>query len=141
MRRNSHTAGFHPPRREVSRRNRSPVRGARAAVPWTATGCCSGASLRGSLGWRRGASWSRPIAAGRRGADPLNLDGTVTSGTTVPRGGRVLYLDGVPIASQHGRGIPMSEALDGTTVWEAKALLRRGVGQPALLGAMGTTTP
>ena len=29
--------------------------------------------------------------------------GTVTPGTTVPRGGRVVYLDAIPVASKHGR--------------------------------------
>ena len=68
------------------------------------------------------------------GADPLNLAGIVTPGETVPRGsGRVLYLDGVPIASQSGREVRMSEDLDRAAVWEArKALLRRGVGATRL---------
>ena len=68
------------------------------------------------------------------GADPLNLAGIVTPGETVPRGsGRVLYLDGVPIASQSGREVHMSEDLDRGAAWEArKALLRRGVGATRL---------
>ena len=68
-------------------------------------------------------------------ADPLNLVGIVTPGETVPRGsGRVLYLDGVPIASQSGREVRMSEGLDRGAAWEArKALLRRGVGATRLL--------
>ncbi|MGH8581292.1 MAG: hypothetical protein ACREWG_00585 [Gammaproteobacteria bacterium] len=68
------------------------------------------------------------------GADPLNLAGIVTPGGTVPRGsGRVLYLDGVPIASQSGREVHMSEDLDQGAAWEArKALLRRGVGATRL---------
>ncbi|MGQ0594577.1 MAG: Lhr family helicase, partial [Gammaproteobacteria bacterium] len=77
-------------------------------------------------------------------ADPLNLAGIVTPGATVPRGsGRVLYLDGVPIGSQSGREVHMSEDLD-RAAWEArKALLRRGVGASRLLlvAADGTTTP
>ena len=78
------------------------------------------------------------------GADPLNLAGIVTPGETVPRGsGRVLYLDGVPIASQSGREVHMSEDLDRSAAWEArKALLRRGVGATRLLvAAHGTPTP
>ena len=78
------------------------------------------------------------------GADPLNLAGIVTPGETVPRGsGRVLYLDGVPIASQSGREVHMSEDLDRGAAWEArKALLRRGVGATRLgVAADGTTTP
>jgi ATP-dependent Lhr-like helicase len=77
-------------------------------------------------------------------ADPLNLVGIVTPGNTVPRGsGRVLYLDGVPIASQSGREVHMSEDLDRSAAWEArKALLRRGVGATRLVvAADGTTTP
>ncbi len=67
-------------------------------------------------------------------ADPLNLTGIVTPGATVPRGsGRVLYLDGVPIASQTGREVHMSEDLDRSAAWEArKALRRRGVGATRL---------
>lgn len=39
----------------------------------------------------------------------------------VPRGsGRVLYLDGVPIASQSGREVHMSEDLDRSAAWEAR---------------------
>ena len=46
------------------------------------------------------------------GADPLNLAVIVTPGGIVPgESGRVLYLDGVPIASQSGREVHMSEAL------------------------------
>ena len=78
------------------------------------------------------------------GANPLNLTGIVTPGETVPRGsGRVLYLDGVPIASQSGREVHMSEDLDRSAAWEArKALLRRGVGATRLLvAAHGTPTP
>lgn len=76
------------------------------------------------------------------GADPLNLTGIVTPGGTVPRGsGRVLYLDGVPIASQSGREVHMSEDLDRGAAWEArKALLRRGVGASRLVVAAGGTT-
>jgi len=77
------------------------------------------------------------------GADPLNLAGIVTPGGTVPRGsGRVLYLDGVPIASQSGREVRMSGDLDRGAAWEArKALLRRGVGATRLMvAADGTTT-
>jgi len=67
-------------------------------------------------------------------ADPLNLVGIVTPGNTVPRGsGRVLYLDGVPIALQSGHEVRMSEDLDQAAAWEArKALLRRGVGTTRL---------
>ncbi len=67
------------------------------------------------------------------GADPLNLAGIVTLGGTVPRGsGRGLYLDGVPIASQSGREIHMSEDLDRAAVWEArKALCGKALGPPS----------
>jgi ATP-dependent helicase Lhr and Lhr-like helicase len=77
-------------------------------------------------------------------ADPLNLVGIVTPGNTVPRGsGRVLYLDGVPIASQSGREVHLSANLDRGAAWEArKALLRRGVGASQLVvAADGTPAP
>jgi ATP-dependent helicase Lhr and Lhr-like helicase len=78
------------------------------------------------------------------GGDPLNLAGIVTSGKTVPqRSARVLYLDGVPIASQSRREVRMSEDLDRGAAWEArKALLRRGVGATRLsVAADGPITP
>jgi ATP-dependent Lhr-like helicase len=70
------------------------------------------------------------------GADPLNLAGIVTPGETVHRGsGRVLYLDGLPIASKSGREVHITEDLDRAAQWEArKALLRRGVGASRLSG-------
>ena len=76
------------------------------------------------------------------GADPLDLAGIVTPGGIVPRGsGRVLYLDGVPIASQSGREVHMSEALDRAAAWEArKALVRRGIGATRLVVAADSTT-
>jgi ATP-dependent Lhr-like helicase len=78
------------------------------------------------------------------GGDPLNLAGIVTSGKTVPqRSARVLYLDGVPIASQSRREVRMSEDLDRGAAWEArKALLRCGVGATRLsVAADGPITP
>jgi len=78
------------------------------------------------------------------GADPLNLAGIVTPGETVPRrSGRNLHLDGVPIASQSGREVHMSEDRDRGAAWEArKALLRRGIGATRLsVVADGMTPP
>lgn len=77
-------------------------------------------------------------------AHPINPAGIATRGATVPRRRRVLYFDGVPVASKHGREVHMSDDLAGTTVWEAcKALLRRGVGASRLSLAAGgiVTTP
>jgi hypothetical protein len=60
-------------------------------------------------------------------ADSAQPDRHRHPGGTVPRGsGRVLYLDGIPIASQSGREVHMSEDLDRAAYEARKALLRRG---------------
>ena len=68
--------------------------------------------------------------------------GTVTPGTTVPRGGRVVYLDAVPVASKHGRDPhergPRPYHRIGCPQGPAPSRRR---GQPALGGRRGTTTP
>jgi hypothetical protein len=55
------------PVREETLKSRAAPSSPRACC-WTATGWCSGASVRGSVGCRRGASWSRSTAAARRAA-------------------------------------------------------------------------
>ena len=78
-------------------------------------------------------------------ADPLNIAGTrytVTPGTTVPRRGRVVYLDAVPVASKHGRDPHErgSRPYHRMGCPQGPAPSRRR-GQPALGGRRGTTTP
>jgi ATP-dependent helicase Lhr and Lhr-like helicase len=76
------------------------------------------------------------------GADPLNLVGILTPGPRLPAlaGNRVLYRDGLPVATLAGGEVrlleaavsPGSPALDAKEQWELKnALLRRHV--PAVL--------
>ena len=62
------------------------------------------------------------------GADPLNLLGIVTPGPRLPAltGNRLLYRDGLPIATFAAGEVSFLEALDPKELWEARnALLRR----------------
>ena len=67
-------------------------------------------------------------------ADPLNLLGLLTPGTRLPAlaGNRILYRDGLPLATLAGGEVRFLEALDAAAQWEAQnVLLRRHV--PAVL--------
>jgi len=71
------------------------------------------------------------------GADPLNLLGIVTPGARLPSlaGNRLLYLDGVPIATYAAGEVHFLETLAPKEEWEARnALLRRHV--PAALAPL-----
>jgi ATP-dependent helicase Lhr and Lhr-like helicase len=64
------------------------------------------------------------------GADPLNLVGILTPGPRLPAltGHRVLYRDGVPIATLVSGEVRFLEAMDAQAQWSARAaLLRRQV--------------
>ena len=72
------------------------------------------------------------------GADPLNLLGVLTPGARVPAltGNRVLYRDGVPLATLMGGEARFLEALPPEEEWGARnALLRRQI--PPTLAALG----
>ncbi|HEV2441429.1 MAG TPA: DEAD/DEAH box helicase [Steroidobacteraceae bacterium] len=63
-------------------------------------------------------------------ADPLNLLGLLTPGSRLPAlaGNRILYRDGLPLATLAGGEVRFLETLDAATQWEARnALLRRHV--------------
>ena len=63
------------------------------------------------------------------GADPLNLVGTIVPGARVPAltGSRILYRDGVPVATMIGGEIALLEALSPSDTTKARgALLRHG---------------
>jgi ATP-dependent Lhr-like helicase len=63
-------------------------------------------------------------------ADPLNLIGILTPGARLPSlsGNRLLYRDGLPVASLAGGEISYMEKLSPKDEWEAQlALLRRHV--------------
>jgi ATP-dependent Lhr-like helicase len=67
-------------------------------------------------------------------ADPLNLVGILTPGDKLPAysGNRVLYRDGVPIATLESGEVRFLVELDPASRWQAKnALVRRSVA-PAL---------
>jgi ATP-dependent Lhr-like helicase len=61
------------------------------------------------------------------GADPLNLIGILTPGPRLASltGNRLLYRDGVPVATLSGGTVRMLGALDGPTQWEAEKKLIR----------------
>jgi ATP-dependent Lhr-like helicase len=71
------------------------------------------------------------------GADPLNLKGIITPGARLPSlaGNRLLYRDGLPIATYAGGEVRFLESLAPKEEWEARnAVLRRHV--PAALAAL-----
>jgi ATP-dependent helicase Lhr and Lhr-like helicase len=71
------------------------------------------------------------------GADPLNLMGLVTPGSRLPSlaGNRILYRDGLPIATYAAGEVQFLEKLEPQEEWEARnAVLRRHV--PAALIAL-----
>ena len=71
------------------------------------------------------------------GADPLNLLGIVTPGARLPSlaGNRILYRDGLPIATYAAGEVQFLEKLEPQEEWEARnAVLRRHV--PAALIAL-----
>jgi ATP-dependent helicase Lhr and Lhr-like helicase len=62
------------------------------------------------------------------GADPLNLVGILTPGARLPAltGNRVLYRDGIPVATLAAGEVRFLETLDAASEWEAhKTLLRQ----------------
>jgi ATP-dependent Lhr-like helicase len=70
------------------------------------------------------------------GADPLNLLGILTPGARLPSltGNRLLYLDGLPIATLTAGDVTFLETLEAKDQWEAQnAILRRHV-PDALVG-------
>ncbi len=62
------------------------------------------------------------------GADPLNLVGIITPGPRLAAltGNRVLYRDGVPVASLAGGDVQFLEKLEPRDEWEARKALLRG---------------
>jgi ATP-dependent Lhr-like helicase len=68
------------------------------------------------------------------GADPLNLAGILTPGPKLPAltGNRLLYRDGVPVASLAGGTVEFVEALDGAGQWAARKALLRSAAPAAL---------
>ncbi|MBS0487161.1 MAG: ATP-dependent DNA helicase, partial [Proteobacteria bacterium] len=61
------------------------------------------------------------------GADPLNLIGAILAGEKVPAltGSRILYRDGLPIASLVSGTFNALEAMDAAAEWKAKSFLLR----------------
>jgi ATP-dependent Lhr-like helicase len=69
-------------------------------------------------------------------ADPLNVVGLLTPGARVPAltGNRVLFRDGVPIATLSAGEVIFHEVLDGSAEWEARNRLLRRPGPRKLPG-------
>jgi ATP-dependent helicase Lhr and Lhr-like helicase len=87
-------------------------------------------ALPEAIGMLREARRKQPSGAlvSLSGADPLNLVGILTPGARLPAltGNRLLYRDGIPIATLAAGEVRFLETLDGPAEWEAhKALLRR----------------
>jgi ATP-dependent helicase Lhr and Lhr-like helicase len=71
------------------------------------------------------------------GADPLNLVGILTPGQKLAAltGNRLLYRDGLPIASFAAGEINFYETLDSGAEWQARKALLRSASMPALVDA------
>jgi ATP-dependent Lhr-like helicase len=72
------------------------------------------------------------------GADPLNLAGILTPGGKLAAltGNRLLFRDGLPVASLAGGDVQFLTSLDTATQWEARKTLLRSAA-PALLADLG----
>ena len=67
------------------------------------------------------------------GADPLNLIGIIAPGARIPAltGNRLLYRDGIPIASLTGGEIQFLEHVEASDEWQARKALLRGASAPS----------
>jgi ATP-dependent Lhr-like helicase len=67
-------------------------------------------------------------------ADPLNLVGTLTPGLRLPAltGNRLLYRDGLPVATLTAGEIRLLEEMDPPTEWEARKALLRALPSPSI---------
>jgi ATP-dependent Lhr-like helicase len=76
------------------------------------------------------------------GSDPLNLAGSLTLGPKITSlaGNRVLYRDGVPMASLAAGEVAFFSELDSATEWQVRrVLLRAAVRAPSLAPEPGPT--
>jgi len=72
------------------------------------------------------------------GADPLNLVGVLTPGPRLPSltGNRLVYRDGLPVASLAGGKIQLLAPVDAATEWEVRKILMRSP-TPTILADLG----
>ncbi len=70
------------------------------------------------------------------GADPLNLVGVLTPGARIAglTANRLVYRDGVPIASLSGRAVQLDPALAGSARWDAERRLMRSSASGLIAG-------
>jgi ATP-dependent Lhr-like helicase len=63
------------------------------------------------------------------GADPLNLVGSIVAGTNTPAltGSRILYRDGIPVATLVSGNFATLEPMDAAMEWKAKSTLLRAI--------------
>jgi ATP-dependent helicase Lhr and Lhr-like helicase len=68
------------------------------------------------------------------GADPLNLIGVLTPGQKLPAlvGNRLLYRDGLPLASLANGEVRFYQEVDSGTEWQARQALTRGATSPEM---------
>jgi ATP-dependent Lhr-like helicase len=68
------------------------------------------------------------------GADPLNLVGILTPGARLAAlsANRMIYRDGVPVASLAGGEVRFLTALDPATQWQVRKSLLRSASAPIL---------
>jgi ATP-dependent Lhr-like helicase len=83
----------------------------------------------------------RPLAdafVSLSGADPLNLVGILTPGAKLAAvtANRLLYCDGLPVASLSGGAVQFLTTLDTAAQWQARKMLLRSA-SPALLADLG----
>jgi ATP-dependent Lhr-like helicase len=73
------------------------------------------------------------------GADPLNLLGGVIAGERLPAltGARVLYRDGVPLATLVGGEVHLREPLDAAQAWAVRTAIARDTRQASRQRAVG----
>lgn len=72
-------------------------------------------------------------------ADPLNLTGIITPGQRIPSqsGHRILYRDGVPVASGQGDAIRIDDSIPASDHWQIRNLLTRKIHPAAYLKPPG----
>jgi ATP-dependent Lhr-like helicase len=90
---------------------------------------------------RRGPHTNALVAVS--GADPLNLAGILTPGPKVPSlaSNRLLYRDGVPLATFVAGDVTFLEDLDPASQWQARHALLRGPQVPSLVPELGPIAP
>ncbi|HEY5091352.1 MAG TPA: ATP-dependent DNA helicase, partial [Polyangia bacterium] len=130
-------AGWLPPWRELLRvyrrlEARGEIRGGRFVTGFSGEQFALPDAIGLLRATRRGNGSAEWISLS--GADPLNLAGILTPGPKLAAltGNRLLYRDGLPVASLTGGDTHFYEALDPGTEWQARKALLRGAKSAAM---------